>query len=278
MADALARMEGAEVVSLSAKDEAGEIAAQRRNQFDVYIANGFEAARTMSATCGLDKGVRVFIPTNDHRWFASNVRAAKLAKWDLILPEQPCMKRRYDKYCRVREWLPYACEPSVFYPDAKLPVAYDVGFGGSLGRAVYAKRARWLKDTAAAGYTVLKNSNAASHDEIRAIISRSKVAFHMSYEFGLGCKPMGVAYRVFEVLGCGGVLLCDRDADVARLFTPNLHYLDYATWDEYLEQLNRATHDQILRDRIGAEARKIILDKHTWDHRAQRLVELVRGM
>ena len=112
---------------------------------------------------------------------------------------------------------------------------------------------------------------------MRQKFNLGKVCFHMSPGWSPGQIGLGVPYRVFEVMGCGGVLIINRNKDVPRLFRDGEHYFMYDNYDHLRKLLKRILPDKKLLEKVGHQALEVILEKHTVDHRAQRLFDLLPG-
>jgi len=135
-------------------------------------------------------------------------------------------------------WLPFACDPEVhrpirLSPEEKSRYDYDIVFVGSLHRDLYPNRLSMLEALAdfkmgiwGPGARALPASSPV-HGKIRGdgigyeewvrIYSSARIVLcaHSSYPD----KPCAQASpRVYEVLACGGFLLCDNQSDVRTLF------------------------------------------------------------
>jgi spore maturation protein CgeB len=86
-----------------------------------------------------------------------------------------------------------------------------------------------------------------------------------------------VNQRVFDVPACGGFVLTDRREQLDRLFEPGREVLVYDAPEEITELAERCLKDDGLRERVGAAARARILAQHTYEHRLQELLAIMRA-
>lgn len=86
-----------------------------------------------------------------------------------------------------------------------------------------------------------------------------------------------VNQRVFDVPACGGFVLTDRREQLDRLFETGREVLVYDAPEEIPELAARCLKDRALRERVGAAARARILAEHTYEHRLQELLAVMRA-
>jgi len=86
-----------------------------------------------------------------------------------------------------------------------------------------------------------------------------------------------VNQRVFDVPACGGFVLTDRREQLDRLFEPGREVVVYDAPEEIPELAARCLKDAGLRERVGAAARTRILAEHTYGHRLQELLAIMRA-
>jgi glycosyltransferase involved in cell wall biosynthesis len=273
LGDALARL-GHDVISCSVDDEKSLIKERAR----LFVCHGHSAAkRLVPANRYFKKGMKVYIPTNDISWWGVNKAGMEAAfRWHIILPEQPNYVAAYKSRAHRLEWFPWSTEPRVFYPE-DVAKTHDVVFVGTLSRAMYRIRKQFLTQLAGDGFKVWRNHKYTQHDEMRHRFNLGKVCFHMSPGWRPGQIGLGVPYRTFEVMGCGGVLIINRNKDVPKLFHEGEHYFMYDGYDDLKKLLKRILPDKELLERVGRQALEAVLAKHTVDQRAKRLFGLLPG-
>ena len=273
LGDALARL-GHDVISCSVDDERAFIKEKAR----LFVCHGHSAAkRLVPANKYFKAGMKVYIPTNDTSWWRVNKAGMEAAfRWHEILPEQPSYVGGYKSRAHRVEWFPWSVEPRVFYPE-DVKKQYDVVFAGTLSRAMYRIRRQFLDHLEEDGFSVWSNQKYIQHDDMRHVFNLGEVCFHMSPGWSPGQIGLGVPYRTFEVMGCGGVLIINRNVDVPKLFTEGEHYFMYDTYDDLKKLLERILPDKKLLEKVGGQALAAVLEKHTVDHRAKRLFDLLPG-
>ncbi len=86
-----------------------------------------------------------------------------------------------------------------------------------------------------------------------------------------------VNQRVFDCPGAGGFLLTDNQASLTELFDVESEVAVYNTLEEAREQLRWFVERPEARKEIAARARKRILGQHTYRHRLEEMVGLLKG-
>ena len=103
-------------------------------------------------------------------------------------------------------------------------------------------------------------------DELYAeYISRGKCALNWLRANAVNC-------RVFEVMACGTPLITTRHDDMSYYgFVENKHYLGYSSIDEMVDQIAWIQEHEAEAMKMAAEARALVLSRHTYDHLALEL-------
>lgn len=81
--------------------------------------------------------------------------------------------------------------------------------------------------------------------------------------------------RIFETCGCGGLLISEHKSAMDECFDPYEEYLPFSTFDELLEQLERANADGAMTTRIRANALRRAHSEHTYEHRLNKIFSLI---
>lgn len=87
-----------------------------------------------------------------------------------------------------------------------------------------------------------------------------------------------VNQRVFDCPGAGGFLLTDNQASLADLFDVESEVAVYNTLEEAREQLRWFVERPAVRKEIAARARKRILGEHTYRHRLEAMVTVLKEL
>lgn len=83
--------------------------------------------------------------------------------------------------------------------------------------------------------------------------------------------------RVFEVLACGGFLLCDCQRDVLTLFRDGVHFVSFGDARDLAEKVRYFLATPCEREAIARQGRKEALQRHTYVHRLRELFSAVNG-
>jgi len=163
------------------------------------------------------------------------------------------------KRCGVEHvfWLPLACDPE---KHGRVPTTkqYDVGFVGSLQDN---RRTILLK--------VLEREMKVSRKqvflkEMAKHFSQSRIVFNSAVRNGLNM-------RVFEGLCSGTMLLTDDATGMDDLFEHGKDLVVYQD-DEIVDVARYYLSHESERERIAETGRREVLEKHTYDHRADEMV------
>jgi spore maturation protein CgeB len=87
-----------------------------------------------------------------------------------------------------------------------------------------------------------------------------------------------VNQRVFDCPGAGGFLLTDNQASLSELFDLETEVAVYNTLEEAREQLRWFVERPEARKEIAARARKRILGEHTYRHRLEEIVGMLKAL
>ena len=78
---------------------------------------------------------------------------------------------------------------------------------------------------------------------------------------------------MFEILACGAYQVVDRQGDVLRLFTEGQHLAAFSSGEELRARVEQALRDDHLRESVARRGRDEVLARHTYEHRARRLLD-----
>ena len=113
------------------------------------------------------------------------------------------------------------------------------------------------------------------------LIAADDMAFvYRTTRLNLHSNPngFGMHARVLDCMGCGQAILVNESpydqlpGGIRTEFEPHAHYIPY-TVDTLAETAQRWLSDEKERRYIGEQARKIILEKHSWQHRAMQIID-----
>jgi spore maturation protein CgeB len=84
--------------------------------------------------------------------------------------------------------------------------------------------------------------------------------------------------RLFETTGVGACLLTDWKENLSDLFEPDTEVLTYRSAEECVEKVNYILEHEDERHSIAAAGQLRTLREHTFDNRAARIDEIIRGV
>lgn len=162
-------------------------------------------------------------------------------------------------------WLPLACDPEVHgkKTDSKL---HDIGFVG--GVIPNSRRQHLL---AHLHNNISLYFERCFWDDMARVFSESRIVFNEAVNNDLNM-------RFFEALASGSLLLADM-AQGSRQDELFVEGEDYALYhDGNIAEVARFYLDNdLIREKIAARGRQLVLNAHTYDHRVEDLLLVVRG-
>lgn len=169
--------------------------------------------------------------------------------------------------CKNVIWLPLACDPSI-HKKYEVDKEYDICFVGSITQEH--KRRKRLLDTLSKRFNV--RIERSFLEEMSIAFSKAKIVFNEAVRNDLNM-------RVFEALAAGSMLFTDeaKGSGLTEIFRDREHLAVYneqnliALADYYLN------HDEE-REEIARAGREEVLQKHSYDHRVELLIDHVFNM
>lgn len=165
-------------------------------------------------------------------------------------------------------WLPLAFAPEL-HPEEMLDRYYDVAYVGSNSATVHPVRHALLAAIRREVRHVFMGT--ANPQDMGRIYAQAKLVFNKSVN-------NDVNMRYFEAMGAGAVLLTDhaQNNGAEELFSVGEHYLEYHDEQTLCSLIHGLLQDPERCGRIGGAARHLVLASHTYQHRAERLLAIVR--
>lgn len=111
--------------------------------------------------------------------------------------------------------------------------------------------------------------------DVPSVYGGAKVVLHVPRRQYVELLPGTPTIRVFEALGCGACLVSLPWPDTDGLFTAGQDYAVARTPGEMRELIDWLCRDAAARARFGCHGRETILARHTCDHRAEQLLEIL---
>lgn len=113
----------------------------------------------------------------------------------------------------------------------------------------------------------------ARYDELPEIYGSAAIVVDDAASHTL---PYGsVNSRVFDALACGALVITNGERGVRELFDT-----DFPTWrsgEDVVQQIHEYRDNAKQREKLAERYRSVVLDRHTYAHRAAALSDLVRG-
>lgn len=164
-------------------------------------------------------------------------------------------------------WLPVACDPQV-HCRLEVPNQYDVSFVGTDGKKVW--RTALLKQLRR--HYQRSFLAQAPHTEMARIYSASTIGFNCSVRNDINM-------RMFEIMSCGTLLVTNAlsDPGFLRLFQPGVHLVTYRTERELFDRMDYYLTHPEERQWIADNGRRLVHALHTYRHRVEALLDIVRS-
>ena len=162
-------------------------------------------------------------------------------------------------------WFPN-CYDNTLIKNLNIEKIHEVGFCGNI-----VNRQGWLDLLDGQDFQFKKDIFVIGEDMVRAINSY-KVHFHKN-------MSIDVAYRNFETMGCGTALLTSANNQYEELGFEDGHNC-CIYYNEY-DLVNKAMlllEDKDFRNTIESNGEELVTKKHTYDNRAQQILDIFKGL
>lgn len=163
-------------------------------------------------------------------------------------------------------WLPLGCDPTIHRP-IPTTIEWDVCFIGRISPGPRHELLQLIADRFPRSFIGQRY-----FDEYARTCSASLVGFNRSVK-------NDVNMRVFETLACGPLLITNdlSENGQADLFLSDHHFVTYREPEELVDKLRFYTRSQAERERIAVAGHFEVVQKHTYRHRMQTLLEHVEN-
>jgi len=230
----------------------------RPGLFDLHIRVDYGIDRPFAVD--LKPSVYYAIDTHiDPDW---RVAMAKEADFDYIFCAQK-LGTKLDWHTDKVFWLPLACDPEVHCIPNKMQKIHDICFVGSVQPSWQYKRVQRL-DKLFKQFPNFYFGNKYFR-EITKKYAESRIVFNSAHSTDINM-------RVFEAMCSGSFLLTDKQ-EWHDLFVPGVHFDDYTDKD-MIDKVIFYLYDEEKRERIAEAGKKLVLEKHTYEHRAKEILKI----
>ncbi len=218
---------------------------------------------------------------DDLRYAASAAHRAVLYESVFAIGSDVALRLR-DVVLRDVEVLPFAADPSVYRPArSRDQYRANVVFAGAatprrealLAGLVEFGLALWGPGWRATSLRDYCRGELIRTDEYVRAYNGATVAVNIhhtttEYDTQAACNQ-----RVFELAAMGLPQVVDDRGDLASWFTPGRDVAVYRTAGELRDLVRELVMNPAAGEALGASARRVALERHTYMHRARRLLE-----
>ncbi|MBT6046587.1 MAG: glycosyltransferase [Candidatus Scalindua sp.] len=167
--------------------------------------------------------------------------------------------------CKNVYWLPLACDPEVHLVQSAVN-NFEVGFVGKLDQPGTLRNK--ILTTVLPRYKTNDYKKFYSPHDMAEIYGKSKIVFNASIGGDINM-------RVFEAMASGALLVTDRiDNVMNNLFKEDIHYVGYSNIEEAIEKIDYYLTNDADRKRIATEGQCVVIERHTYKHRWNTILQL----
>lgn len=114
--------------------------------------------------------------------------------------------------------------------------------------------------------------NAVPFDQTLEIMKQSKIVLSSASRIKYGAKE-----TVFYGLGCGALPVTEKNDYLAQDYTDekNICFFETGRWDQIDEKVHQYLTNEKMRKEAALDGYQITMKHHTWDNRAELLIEKV---
>lgn len=127
------------------------------------------------------------------------------------------------------------------------------------------------------GSSITALPNIRTHSPISSLHDMPK-AFNLSkININMTMKPIksGLPLRIFDIMGCGGFLITNHQAELTDFFEIGKDLESYNSLDELIEKCHYYLHHEKERQQIAYHGYQTICEYHTYPHRLNEMIKIV---
>ena len=209
----------------------------------------------------------VWYGIDSHMDYSKHLRIGRLFDVTFIAQKEFVERLRQDGLRQVY-WLPLGFAPELM-PSPPPHRSVDIAHVGSIN--VNANPPRHILLAALRRRFPSNYFGLASPHKMASIYASARLVFNRSVN-------NDVNMRFFEAAGAGAVLVTDpvTNNGLEALFVEGVHYVVYHDEASLLKVVHELLADPARREAIGKAARQRVLECHTYQHRAESLLESAR--
>ncbi|MBR1930093.1 MAG: glycosyltransferase [Lachnospiraceae bacterium] len=118
---------------------------------------------------------------------------------------------------------------------------------------------------------VNRHKNVDYHREAPLVYANSKINLNITLRSIL----TGIPLRAFDIIGCGGFLLSNYQADFPECFEPEREFVFYNDYEDLQEKVTYYLNHDAQREHIARQGRERVRAEHTYLHRARHILEVL---
>lgn len=208
------------------------------------------------------RALRVFWTIDAHVILDRHVHVARTQRVHVVLSSTEGYLPHFAAPGRRGVWFPNAYPADLIRPPRATRKRHALGFCGSV-----LDRQAWID--ALVREFGMRVVFTLGRDMVRAVAS-----FRLHWNRNVADD---INFRTFETPGCGTALLTNRTPGLERLFDLDRHLVVYDSLDDLRDKVRALAADRPALRRIAAAGHAHARAHHTYDARARRLLEIVKG-
>jgi hypothetical protein len=218
------------------------------------------------------------IPNIIFQWDTFTILQKRIAAskpYDIQIICHPRFKKSFnDAYCRNVLVLPWCFDDSISVhekSDVK-KIKFDIGWIGRSDAKFYKKRRIILNKILQSGYKLNDVEKKYSWTEMFEVFQLSKIVINVSRDD----YPEDANMRCFEAMGCGALLLTQKNTELEELgLYAGKHFITYQNDDDLIKKVEYYLQNDDERNSIAINGRKEVLINHTYKKRVEELVNFI---
>lgn len=221
-------------------------------------------------------GKTIYVASDTH--LGKEYRFKKAEGFDYVFFNQKAAVEEYnEKHENKAVWLPHAAEPQA-YPKIEIMKKWDVCFIGHQ-QDVVNFNGFTRTDALDRLFKEFPNFYYGSRhpafpeknlfEDAAKKFSQSKIVFNVSIKDDINM-------RVFETLSTGSFLLTNWIPTLGNIFEDGKHLVTYKTLNEMVEKTRYYLEHEEERERIAQAGHEEFMSKHTYKHRVEKILDIVK--
>ena len=159
------------------------------------------------------------------------------------------------------------------FAGKELERIFEVGWVGQVQGPMYRRR-EMILPLLSKSFRMNDFARRHSLDEMARVYRQSKIVVN----FGRDDFPQDANLRTFEVMGAGALLITSLPNELTQIgFEEGVHFIGYREPEEIQPLIRKYLAEDSARQRIADAARERVLRAHTYDQRAESLLEQVEA-